>query len=176
MPGWRCTTTSVGSVLIRRTTVWSTTTTSRSRMVVITAIACSISAFSPAAMCSSTSGECFRARAGVVNKKTEAPLLRFFYLRIRRDSNSRRGSPSHAFEACSLDRSDTYPLCYLKTSNFIILPQLWRLSIRLRDFCDVCDCSACLIRGNTASHCVKTVARTAYASLRYANSASSNAG
>ena len=30
-------------------------------------------------------------------------------LRMRRDSNSRRVSPSHAFEACSFDRSDTHP-------------------------------------------------------------------
>ena len=29
--------------------------------------------------------------------------------RLRRDSNSRRELPSHAFEACSLDRSDTQP-------------------------------------------------------------------
>ena len=32
-------------------------------------------------------------------------------LRMRRDSNSRRVSPSHAFEACSFDRSDTHPHC-----------------------------------------------------------------
>ena len=30
--------------------------------------------------------------------------------RMKRDSNSRRSLPSHAFEACSLDRSDIHPL------------------------------------------------------------------
>ena len=40
--------------------------------------------------------------------------------RTGRDSNSRRGSPSHAFEACSLDRSDTYPCC--QNGNLFIMP------------------------------------------------------
>ena len=58
---------------------------------------------------------------------------------------------SHAFEACSLDRSDTYPLCYLKTSNFIILPQLWRLSNPIEGFL---RCLRLLGVSYSREHCV----------------------
>ena len=111
------------------TTVWSTTTTSPSPMAAITATACSTSASSPAATSSRTSGSTLpctsrdtdsptfsRCRIPYFGRckadKQKRPKRHCFNLhcmRIRRDSNSRRGSPSHAFEACSLDRSDTYP-------------------------------------------------------------------
>ena len=127
--GWRCIMTSVGLGLFRHTTVWSTTTTSPSPMAAITATACSTSASSPAATSSRTSGSTLpctsrdtdsptfsRCRIPYFGRckadKQKRPKRHCFNLhcmRIRRDSNSRRGSPSHAFEACSLDRSDTYP-------------------------------------------------------------------
>ena len=95
----------------------------------ITATACSTSASSPAATSSRTSGSTLpctsrdtdsptfsRCRIPYFGRckadKQKRPKRHCFNLhcmRIRRDSNSRRGSPSHAFEACSLDRSDTYP-------------------------------------------------------------------
>lgn len=119
----------VGSVWTPHTTVWSTTTTSPSPMAAITATACSTSASSPAATSSRTSGSTLpctsrdtdsptfsRCRIPYFGRckadKQKRPKRHCFNLhcmRIRRDSNSRRGSPSHAFEACSLDRSDTYP-------------------------------------------------------------------
>lgn len=37
--------------------------------------------------------------------------------RMKRDSNSRRSLPSHAFEACSLDRSDIHPLAICRTAS-----------------------------------------------------------
>lgn len=37
--------------------------------------------------------------------------------RMKRDSNSRRILPSHAFEACSLDRSDIHPLTIRATKS-----------------------------------------------------------
>ena len=53
--------------------------------------------------------------------KESLPKWQAFWWRMRRDSNSRRGSPSHAFEACSLDRSDTHPVLL---SNLFIMPQV----------------------------------------------------
>ena len=54
---------------------------------------------------------CFQPEQARQNKKASSAKcsLKLIILRMKRDSNSRRILPSHAFEACSLDRSDIHP-------------------------------------------------------------------
>lgn len=56
---------------------------------------------------------CFQPEQARQNKKASSAKcsLKLIILRMKRDSNSRRILPSHAFEACSLDRSDIHPFC-----------------------------------------------------------------
>ena len=70
---------------------------------------------------------CRTADMPAIDKKGSRRCTRNPDMRTGRDSNSRRGLPSHAFEACSLDRSDTYPYAQADSPHTTIQCSIWLL-------------------------------------------------